>query len=209
MKYFCYINLKRNPFREEAIKLMYPRIKVISGLYDLFSITKPSDTVVFDSVLELDPTGDNLIPTIIRHYKLLTDKNIDIIFDRSPSCDSKIVSNYLDRFKDKGFSFEDERTAIDALLEMQIESYINFKDASANFKKYSQLSANKSHGKAYGRPVGIRRDSVKAIKAKAIILLESKDFNGTLSDEECIPLSGASRNMFYKYKKQLKEKGVQ
>lgn len=206
MKYFCYVNLKRNASREEAIKLMYPRIKVISGLYDLFSILQPFDTVVFDSVLELDPSGDNLIPTIIRHYKKLTANNIDIIFDRSPNCDSKIVSNYLDKFKERGFSFDEEGDAIEGLLEMQIESYINFKDASANVKKYSQLSANKSHGKAYGRPVGIRKDSAKAIKAKAIILHESKDFNGTLSDEECIPLTGASRNMFYKYKKQLKEK---
>ena len=186
---------------------MYPRIKVINGLYDLFSIIQPFDTIVFDSVLELDPSGNNSIPTIIRHYKELTSKNIDIIFDRSPSCDSKIVSNYFDRFKERGFSADNEGDAIEGLLEMQIESYINFKDASANVKKYSQLSANKSHGKAYGRPVGIRKDSAKAIKAKAVILQESKDFNGTLSDEECIPLTGASRNMFYKYKKQLKEKG--
>lgn len=186
---------------------MYPRIKVISGFYDLFSTVEPFDTVVFDSVLELDPSGINSIPTMIRHYKELVGKNVDIIFDRSPSCDSKIITNYLDRFLEKGFRFENERLAIEGLLEMQIESYINFKDASANVKKYSQLSANKSHGKAYGRPVGIRKDSAKAIKAKAIILQESKDFKGSLSDEECILLSGASRNMFYKYKKQLKEKG--
>ena len=44
-------------------------------------------------------------------------------------------------------------------LEMQIGAYINIKDATANMKKYAQLSASKIDVKAYGRPKGSTRDS--------------------------------------------------
>ena len=40
---------------------------------------------------------------------------------------------------------------------------------------------------------------------KEIILKHSKDFDGTLNDEECRKLAEISRNTYYTYKKELKK----
>lgn len=42
------------------------------------------------------------------------------------------------------------------------------------------------------------------IKTKEVINKHSKDFNGTLSDVDCIKLTGLSRNTYYKYKKEIR-----
>lgn len=204
MKYFCNVNLKMTSSREETIKIMYPRIKIVSGIDELLSQVDALDTVVFDNVLELDPSGKNDIETIINNYLRIIEHVTEISFDRSPNCDYNIICTHIWALEEMKIQF-DEEEMWRFLLEMQISGYLNIKDATSNMKKYSQLSASRKDGKSYGRPKGSRKDSEKAIKAKEVILRESKDFNGTLSDEECIPLSGASRNMFYKYKKQLKE----
>ena len=40
---------------------------------------------------------------------------------------------------------------------------------------------------------------------EAMILKYSKDFDGTLSDKECMKLIGLANNTYYKYKRELKE----
>lgn len=44
----------------------------------------------------------------------------------------------------------------------------------------------------------------KSIEAKKRIQKHSKDFNGALSDVDCMKLIGLARNTFYKYKRELK-----
>ena len=63
-------------------------------------------------------------------------------------------------------------------------------------------------GKQIGQITGKKLNVKKAKKAKAIILKHSKDFNGTLTDSECIKLAGISRNSFYKYKSELRELAI-
>lgn len=204
MKYYCFVNVKYNETKEESVKLMYPRIKIVEGLNNLISLIKEEDTVVFDSVLELDPTGDSNIDAIIDNYIYINNMNVEMIFDRSPNCDSAVTNEYLHQIKALNINLHNFEI-LQIILKMQTAAYINIKDAMANVKKFSQLSANKVKGKQYGRPKGSVRDSAKAAKAKQVIIENSRDFNGTLSDEKCIELSGASRNMYYRYKKQLKE----
>lgn len=57
----------------------------------------------------------------------------------------------------------------------------------------------------YGAKEGVKLTTKKSISAKEIILKHSKDFNGSLSDSECIQLTGISRNTYYKYKAELKQ----
>jgi ACT domain-containing protein len=45
----------------------------------------------------------------------------------------------------------------------------------------------------------------KAVPSKEQIQKYSKDFDGFLSDAECIKLIGIARNTYYKYKKELRE----
>lgn len=201
MKYFCYVNVKMNSSRKNAIAIMYPRIVMIKGLKELYKSIKPMDTVVFDSILELDSTGQEDIAEIKLNYLNLVESKIELNFDRSPNCDSAIISMYSDMIS-SGCKDEDIN---DMILEMQIESYKNIKDATSNMKKYSQLAANKVKGVAYGRPKGSKKDSELAIRTKAYIKKNCKTFGGNLTDKECITNIEVSRNSYYIYKRQLKE----
>lgn len=99
------------------------------------------------------------------------------------------------------------------LAERQIE--IAFQTAQAEVDYLHQRTKEgvlkaQAEGKQVGRKEGTKagkdfKESKKAIKAKAKILEHSKDFNGKLSDTDCIAIAGISRNTFYKLKKQLKE----
>ena len=60
------------------------------------------------------------------------------------------------------------------------------------------------NGKQIGQQFGRRLIIKKEKPAKENILKYSRDFNGTLSDSDCIKLIGISRNTFYKYKRELK-----
>ena len=48
-------------------------------------------------------------------------------------------------------------------------------------------------------------NDTKSLAAKEAIRKHSIDFGGSLSDADCIKLTGISRNSFYKYKRELKE----
>ena len=59
-------------------------------------------------------------------------------------------------------------------------------------------------GKQIGQIKGTKLVTKKSIKAKEIICKHSRDFSGTLSDEECRKLCGCSRNSYYKYKREAR-----
>ena len=61
------------------------------------------------------------------------------------------------------------------------------------------------NGKQIGQKKGTKLVTKKSIEAKKQIQKHCKDFNGTLSDVDCMKLIGLARNTYYKYKKELKE----
>lgn len=67
------------------------------------------------------------------------------------------------------------------------------------------LETAKLEGKRVGTPKGTKLQTKKSKEAKALIIKYSKDFDGVLSDTECIKLIGICRNTYYTYKKELKE----
>ena len=68
------------------------------------------------------------------------------------------------------------------------------------------LLTAKLNGKQVGRIKGKKYITKKEISCKEIILKNSKDFNGTNTDDEVIKLCGGiARGSYYKYKKELKE----
>ena len=61
------------------------------------------------------------------------------------------------------------------------------------------------NGKQIGQPKGSKLTTKKSLAAKEIIKKHSKDFEGSLTDNEVMRLAGISRNSFYKYKREVKE----
>ena len=60
------------------------------------------------------------------------------------------------------------------------------------------------NGKQIGLPAGTKLVTKKSVEAKRLIRKYSRDFEGSLSDKECIVLIGISRGSYYKYKQALK-----
>ena len=67
------------------------------------------------------------------------------------------------------------------------------------------IATAKLAGKQIGGILGKKLNVKKAEPVKKLILKHSRDFNGTLSDGECMKLIGIARNTYYKYKAQLRE----
>lgn len=68
------------------------------------------------------------------------------------------------------------------------------------------LLTAKLNGKQVGRIKGKKYTTKKEISCKEIILKNSKDFNGSNTDDEVMKLCGGiARGSYYKYKKELRE----
>ena len=59
-------------------------------------------------------------------------------------------------------------------------------------------------GKQVGRAKGSTIETRKSIESKKKIQKYSRDFNGTLSDADCIKLIWIARNTYLKYKRELR-----
>lgn len=202
MKYFCNATILNNTSLE-TIKTTYPRVKVIEGLVELKEVVKSGDSVIFDSVLELDSSGMNSFENIYNTYKWFVDNDIDVMFDRSSNCDYEAIRAQIRTLIGYGVKLPID-TFFRAVLDLEVSAYINVRDAQAVRKKNAQLSSSKLTGKNYGRPKGSTAKSDRKKKAMQIILENCRDFKGTLSDDECLPLTGISRASYYRYKKDLK-----
>lgn len=202
MKYFCNATILNNTSLE-TIKITYPRVKVIERLVELKEVVKSGDSVIFDSVLELDSSGMNSFENIYNTYKWFVDNDIDVMFDRSSNCDYEAIRAQIRTLIGYGVKLPID-TFFRAVLDLEVSAYINVRDAQAVRKKNAQLSSSKLTGKNYGRPKGSTAKSDRKKKAMQIILENCRDFKGTLSDDECLPLTGISRASYYRYKKDLK-----
>lgn len=95
-----------------------------------------------------------------------------------------------------------------ALAKKQIEKAFEQaeKEVVDLHKKTSEgMLTAKLSGKRVGQPKGTKLITKKSKEAKRQILKYCKDFDGTLTDSECVKLIGIAKNTYYNYKKQLKE----
>ena len=64
------------------------------------------------------------------------------------------------------------------------------------------------NGKQIGRAKGTKLVTKKSVRAKKEILKYSRDFGGSLTDQDVIKLTGLAKNTYYKYKKELREEYI-
>ena len=63
----------------------------------------------------------------------------------------------------------------------------------------------KLNGKQIGRVTGAKVETKKSKATKEIILKHSRDFDGELSDIECMKLAGVTKKTYYNYKRELRK----
>lgn len=206
----------------------YPNAKIIKDTYTgtkldgrkefekLLKIIKKGDIIVFDEVSRMSRNseeGCNL-------YEELFNKGVDLIFLKETHINTdvyrKALENQIKIKLDTGNKASDEliNTIIDALNKYTIELAkeqirIAFDKAESEVKRLHErtkegLLTAKLSGKQIGQVKGSKLTTKKSIMAKEIILKHSKDFDGTLNDDECRKLAEVSRNTYYTYKRELK-----
>ena len=186
----------------------------------LMKVIKENDTIVFDSVSRM--SGNTAEGWSI--YEELFRKGVNLIFIKEPHINTEVYKQALEKqikiYIETGNQATDNfiNSIIEALNKYTIElakaqirkafeqAEKEVKDLQRNTK--AGLVTAKLNGKQIGQKKGSRLTTKKSIKAKEIILKYSKDFNGSLDDDACIKLADVSRNSFYKYKGELKEKAA-
>lgn len=207
----------------------YPNARIIKETYtgtklegrkefeNLLTILKKGDTLVFDSVSRMSRNseeGCNL-------YEDLFNKGINLIFLKEEYINTEVYRKALEH--QINIELNTGNKATDELMQTIISALNKYTLALAKEqikKAFDQAEKEvqdlhqrtkegiitaRLEGKQIGQIKGTKLTTKKKKEAKPLIIKYSKDFDGTLSDVECIKLIGISRNSYYTYKKELKE----
>ncbi len=207
----------------------YPNARIIKETYtgtklegrkefeNLLKILKKGDTLVFDSVSRMSRNseeGCNL-------YEDLFNKGINLIFLKEEYINTEVYRKALEH--QINIELNTGNKATDELMQTIISALNKYTLALAKEqikKAFDQAEKEvqdlhqrtkegiitaRLEGKQIGQIKGTKLTTKKKKEAKPLIVKYSKDFDGTLSDIECIKLIGISRNSYYTYKKELKE----
>ena len=173
-------------------------------------------TLVFDEVSRMSRNAAEGMEL----YEELFNMGVNLIFLKEPHINSKVYRDKLNKQIDKlpktGCKATDKLldTMLSALHEYTIDIAkeqieIAFRTAQAEVDYLHQRTSEgvrkaQAAGKQVGRTKGSVIETKKSIEAKKLIQKHSRDFNGTLSDVDCIKLIGIARNTYFKYKRELK-----
>ena len=175
----------------------------------LLRIVKPGDTIVFDSVSRMSRNAAEGFAT----YQELFDNGIELEFLKEPHINTAVYKKALNNH----IAMTGTKTDIilkavnEYLMELAKEQIIiAFEQAEKEVTDLHQrtregIETARLEGKQIGQRLGAKLTTKKSIAAKADIEKYSKDFNGTLTDAECMRMIGIARNTYYKYKKELLE----
>lgn len=175
----------------------------------LLKTVKEGDTIVFDSVSRMSRNAEEGFEL----YKDLFDKGINLVFLKEQYINTdtykQALSNNIPmQGNEVDFLLEGINKYLLALAEKQIK--IAFEQAEKEVKDLQQrtkegIETARLNGKQIGGVTGKKLTTKKSVEAKTQIIKYSKDFEGTLSDSDCMKLIGLARNTYYKYKKEIKE----
>lgn len=227
---YCRISTgKQNIDRQvRNIHAVYPDAIIVKEVYTgtkfqgrkeldkILKIIKPNDTIVFDSVSRMSRNSDEGC----EEYESLFNKEITLVFLKEPHINTDVYKQALQRQLDitlnTGNNATDKfmNTIIEALngyiMDLAKEQIkLAFEQAQKEVDDLHQrtregIATARLNGKQIGQKQGSKLITKKSIEAKKQIQKYSKDFEGTLTDIECMKMIGLARNTFYKYKAEMK-----
>lgn len=164
--------------------------------------------IVFDEVTRMSRNADegfNLYQELFEldvNLEFLKDSHINTdVYRKALNVDIQMTGTNVD------IILEAVKKYLMALAKEQIKLAFQKAEDEVNYlhKRTSEgLLTAKLNGKQIGRIKGKSYKTKKEITCKEVILKNSKDFNGTNTDEEVMKICGISRNSYYKYKRELK-----
>ncbi len=223
---YCRVSTPRQNIerQERNIKAAYPDAVIAKEVYTgttihrktlekIVAAVKPGDRIVFDSVSRMSRDAEEGF----KLYEKLYQEGVELEFLKEPHINTSVYKKAADS------CVEMTGTEVDCILE-GINKYllalaaeqirIAFRQSEKEVSDLRQrtkegIETARLNGKQIGQRKGVKLHTVKAAKAQTIIKQHSKDYGGSLSDQECIRLAGISRNTYYKYKRAMKEEAGQ
>ena len=175
----------------------------------LYKKLEAGDTVVFDSVSRMSRNAEDGF----KLYEELYNKGIELVFLKEPHISTNTYKKALQNNialtgTNVDFILEGINKYLLSLAKEQIR--LAFEQSEKEVQDLHQrtkegIETARLNGKQIGQKQGAKLTTKKSIEAKKLIQKHSKDFDGTLSDADCMKLIGLARNTYYKYKRELKE----
>lgn len=175
----------------------------------LYRKVKPGDTIVFDSVSRMSRDAEEGFAL----YEDLYNKGVELIYIKeshiNTSTYKKALQNNVSMTgTNVDYILEGVNKYLMALAKEQIK--LAFEQSEKEVKDLHQrtkegIETARLNGKQIGQKQGAKLVTKKSVESKKMIQKHSKDFDGALSDVDCMKLIGLARNTYYKYKKEIKE----
>lgn len=218
---YCRISTKQQSIDRQIrnIKAEYDKAVIVTEVYTgtkqdrpewnkLYKKVKAGDTIVFDSVSRMSRNADEGFNL----YEELYNKGIELVFLKEPHISTStykkaLQNNVTMTGTNVDYILEGVNKYLMALAKEQIR--LAFEQSEKEVQDLHQrtkegIETARLNGKQIGQKQGAKLITKKSIEAKKQIQKHSKDFDGTLSDVDCMKLTGLARNTYYKYKRELK-----
>ena len=226
---YCRISTKKQSIERQIrnIKVAFPEAFIVEEAYTGTSVNRPewnklyralkeNDVVIFDSVSRMSRNAAEGFAL----YKELFDRNIRLVFLKERHIDTDSYREALNGIVSQQFESGDKAAdelvnaimaAVNKFMMNKVEQDI-FKAFEQAEKEVSDLRQRTSegiqtariNGKQIGAVKGTTHITKKSNAAKPLIIKFSKDFEGNLSDKNCMKIIGIANNTYYKYKRELR-----
>lgn len=218
---YCRISTKQQSIERQIrnIKAEYDKAVIITEAYSGTTMNRPEwnklykkamagDTIVFDSVSRMSRDANEGFSL----YEKLYNKGIELVFLKEPHINTatykKALQNNISLTgTNVDYILEGVNKYLMALAKEQIK--LAFEQSEKEVEDLHQrtregIATARLNGKRIGQKQGAKLTTKKSIEAKRQIQKYSKDFEGQLSDADCMRIIGLARNTFYKYKREMK-----
>lgn len=220
---YCRISTKQQSIERQIrnIKAAFPDAVIIQEVYTgtktdgrnewnkLHKKAKAGDTIIFDSVSRMSRNAEEGFIL----YEELYRRGVELVFIKEPHINTSTYKKALENNvsltgTSVDYILEGVNKYLLALASEQIKlAFIQSEKEVEDLHQRTKegIETARLNGKQIGQKQGAKLTVKKSIEAKKIIQKHSKDFGGTLSDADCMKLTGLARNTFYKYKRELKK----
>lgn len=219
---YCRISTKQQSIERQIrnIKGKYDTAVIVAEVFTgtkqdrpewnkLYRKVKPGDTIVFDSVSRMSRDAEEGFAL----YEDLYNKGVELIYIKEPHINTSTYKKALQNNvsmtgTNVDYILEGVNKYLMALAKEQIK--LAFEQSEKEVKDLHQrtkegIETARLNGKQIGQKQGAKLVTKKSVESKKLIQKHSKDFDGALSDVDCMKLIGLARNTYYKYKKEIKE----
>ena len=203
---------------------MYPEAVIVQEAYtgtkvegrkEFEKLLKAGDQIVFDSVSRMSRNAAEVFDL----YQELLQRGVELVFLKEPHINTSVYKEAAEKQISAVKTGDDATDELLAAITGGINTYmlriaekqirLAFDQSEKEVGDLHQrtregIETARLNGKQIGGVPGRKLNVKKANTAKEIILKHSKDFGGSLSDAECMRLTGVSRNSYYAYKRVLR-----